>query len=166
MHHFSWKKAICHSSISALIFLCNVFRLAFFVLFCLFNFTRSMMQDDGRDLKCDDKQTLCHNFLPDWRLEVDSRKSLCHLFCKDNIAFCQFSTFVMIPTNFQNYSSNYQVHEWKNHCLLYLLFFLLWGGLVTKPNGHFNFLKNQFQNQFWCSNRRNFFLDYSTCHFL
>ena len=48
------------------------------------------------------------------------------------------------------------------------LFFLLWGGLVTQPNGHFNFLKNQFQNQFWCSNRRNFFLDYSTdtCHFL
>ena len=114
MHHFSWKKAICHSSISALIFLCNVFRLAFFALFCLFNFTRSMMQDDGRDLKCDDKQTLCHNFLPDWRLEVDSRKSLCHLFCKDNIAFCQFSTFVMIPTNFRASRITRQIVRFMN----------------------------------------------------
>ena len=55
--------------------------------------------------------------------------------------------------------------SWMEKSLFTLsLFFLLWGGLVTQPNGHFNFLKNQFQNQFWCSNRRNFFLDYSVLY--
>ena len=87
----------------------SIFRLQCFnfvhFLFCfVFSiFMRRFILHDGRDLKCDDKQTflLPYFLLPDWRLKGKRTGNLYATFLQgQSIAFCQFSTFVMILYNF------------------------------------------------------------------